>query len=283
LIEVHDRDLVESFFSTKAEVQPMSFRENLLKKIEINRLTDQIRKTVAPASSEVRLDKDLMRKLLTLSSFEPRQERDLNLYVKKTDRDNPLVLVLDNELPVYETSVEDVVIRKSPYTKEMLSLRNIVKILKDSDVKVSRKEDTLETVRADCLASLDLSYTPEDIESIAYDGAASLESKYPEGVMENLTLLAELAGFQTAPPLLKSKHHFVLGNLVPDDSGGVAFGPFFIYDRVHDRLGLVEAPVSTRDPEQVEFFKQLLDGQQNPPVREAKVFEYLKEFVLAGR
>ena len=258
----------------------MSFRENLLKKIELNRLVDQIRKTIAPAASEVRLDKDLMRELLAMSSFEPRKERDLDLYVKGGSESDDLVLVLDNELPIYKTSVEDVVIRKSPYTKEMLSIRNIIKILKDSDVKISRKEASLDNIQADCLASLDLSYTPADIESIAYDGAASLESKYPEGVMENLLLFADLAGFEPAPAPLRSKHHFIYGKLAPGDSGGVAFGPFFIYDRVHDSLGLVEEPVSTRDPEQVEYFKQLLDGHQNPPVMDARVFEFLKKIVL---
>ena len=261
----------------------MSFRENLLKKIEINRLARQIRKTIAPAASDVRLDKDQMRKLLSMSSFELRRERDLNLYVKETGESHPLVLVLDNELPIYKTSIEDVVLRKSPYTKEMLSIRNIIKILKDSDVKISRKEASLETVQADCLAGLDLSYKQDDIEAIAYDGAASLESKYPEGVIENLTLFADLAEFQPAPAPFKSKHHVISGKLSTADGGAAAFGPFFIYDRVHDRLGLVEDPVSAGDPEQVEYFKQLLDGRQKPPVRDAKVFEYLKKIVMSEK
>ena len=266
---------------TEAEVQPMSFRENLLKKIQINRLVDQIRKTIAPASSEIRLDKDLMRNLLSLSSFEPRQERDLNLYVKKTDDKDPLILVLDNELPIYKTSIEDVVLRKSPYTKEMLSIRNIIKILKDSDVKISRKEASLETVQSDCLAGLDLSYTAKDIESIAYDGAASLESKYPEGVIENLTLFADLAEFQPAPAPFKSRHHIVFGDKSSTESGAVAFGPFFIYDRIHDCLGLVEESLSTADPEQIEMYRRILEGQDKAPIEGKQVFEYLKKLVLS--
>ena len=262
-------------------MQTMSFRENLLKKIEINRLANLIRKTIAPASSETRLDKDLMRELLALSSFEPREERDLNLYVKKTDSDDPLILVLDNELPIYQTSIEDVVLRKSPYTKEMLSIRNIIKILKDTDVKISRKEVSLETIQADCLEGLDLSYTAKDIETIAYDGAASLESKYPEGVIENLTLFADLAEFQPAPAPFKSRHHIVFGKKSATESGAVAFGPFFIYDRIHDRLGLVEEPLTAADPEHVEMVGRILEGQDTPPIEGKQVFEYLKKLVLS--
>jgi hypothetical protein len=259
----------------------MSFRENLLKKLEINRLADLIRKTIAPAASEIRLDKEMMAQLLALSAFEHRRERDLDLYVKDTGEGDPWVLVLDNELPIYRTTVADVVLRKSPYTKEMLSIRNIIKILKDSDVKISRKADSLETVRADCLAGLDLSYTAEDIKSMAYDGAASLESKYPEGVIENLALFAELAGFQPAPAPFNSKHHVIFGKLVRKVSGGVEFGPVVIYDRVHDRLGLIEEPLSGDDPEQIERYQEILAARQKLAIRDAKVFEYFKNIVLS--
>ena len=258
----------------------MSFRENLLKKIEINRLAEDIRKTIAPAASQTRLDRDLMRELLALSSFEPRKERDLELYVRERGGEPPLVLVLDNELPVYRTSVEDVVMRKSPFIKEMASIRNIVKILKDSDVKISRKEATLDAVQADCLASLDLSYEAADIEAIAYDGAASLESNYPEGVIENLTLLADLAGFQPAPPPFRSAHHFVCGAVQHDEKGGILFGPLFVYDRVHGRLGLVEGPLSASDPRQLESYRRHLEGVEKPAVRGAEVFKYLQRMIL---
>lgn len=257
----------------------MSFRENLLKKLEINRLAGQIRKTIAPAASQVRLDKDLMRELLTLSSFKHRKERDLDLYVKEQGEDDPLVLVLDNELPIYKTGIEDVVMRKSPFVKEMLSIRGIIKILKDSDVKISRKEASLDTIQADCLASLDLSYSAADIEAIAYDGAASLESKYPEGVIENLMLLAELTGFEPAPGPFKSAHHIVFGRLPPAQGGGVEFGPLFFYDRIHGRLGLTEEPINAAEQAQVELYQRLLEGKETPPIKGADVFKYLENLV----
>jgi len=260
----------------------MSFRENLLKKIEINRLAAKVRKTIAPAASTVRIDTEPLRQLLSLSSFEHRRERDLDLYVKDQKGSEPLVLVLDNELPIYKTSVEDVVMRKSPYVKEMLSIRGIIKILKDSDVKISRKEASLDTLQADCLASLDLSYSAADIEAIAYDGAASLESKYPEGVIENLMLLAELTGFQPAPAPFKSAHHVVFGKPAQNESGKIVFGPAVIYDRVHGRLGLTQDAFSAADQQQVEIFQRLLEGKDTPSIQGAEVFKYIAKLVPAG-
>ena len=82
----------------------------------------------------------LRRSLLEMSPYRYQKERDLDLFIEKIDGQPDNILVLDNELPIYRTTVEDVVIRKSPYTKEMLRIGNIIKILRDSDVKISRRE-----------------------------------------------------------------------------------------------------------------------------------------------
>jgi hypothetical protein len=37
--------------------------------------------------------------------------------------------VLDNELPIYHTTVADVTLRKSPYWQQMFSIRNVRKIM----------------------------------------------------------------------------------------------------------------------------------------------------------
>ncbi len=67
-----------------------------------------------PDGSESKLDRAAMRELLSLSPFTPQRERDLDLYVSLADASAPRVLVLDNELPIYRTSVQDVAMRKSP-------------------------------------------------------------------------------------------------------------------------------------------------------------------------
>ena len=54
----------------------------------------------------------------------------LDLYIKDIDAEKTRILVLDNDLAIYNTSVYDVAMRKSPTVKEMMNPFNVVKILK---------------------------------------------------------------------------------------------------------------------------------------------------------
>jgi hypothetical protein len=69
-----------------------------------------------------------------------RQERDLVLFLETDGPGQTRILVLDNDLSIYNTSVDDVVLRKSPTVKEMVNIRNAIKILNDKDVVTSKKE-----------------------------------------------------------------------------------------------------------------------------------------------
>jgi len=60
----------------------MGFRENLLRKIQIDQLAGRVLATIGPLGSEVKLDKEAMRTLLTLSPYAPQRVRDLDLYVE---------------------------------------------------------------------------------------------------------------------------------------------------------------------------------------------------------
>ena len=148
----------------------MSFKENLLEKIRIKQLARDVQASIGPAESGLKIDKDAMRSLLEMSPFQFQQARDLDLYIEKRDGEQSRILVLDNELPIYITTVEDVLIRKSPYIREMTKIRNIIKILKDSDVKVSRKEESVQTVEKACIDLLNLAFNASDIEEIAAEG-----------------------------------------------------------------------------------------------------------------
>jgi hypothetical protein len=154
----------------------MAFRENLLKKIQIDQLASRVLATIGALGSEVKLDREAMRQLLALSPYAPQRVRDLDLYVEDTGTPVKQILVLDNELPIYRTTVADVAMRKSPTVGEMAKIWNIVKILKDSDVKISRKSDSLKAVQDESIARLDLSFGAEDINDIRRDGIASIES-----------------------------------------------------------------------------------------------------------
>ena len=154
----------------------MGFKENILQKIRFDQLHTTIVNSLGPPDSGRRLDKEAMTRLLKYTGYAPATVRDLELYIKPDSGDPPAILLLDNELKVYKTTPEDVALRKSPTVKEMVSIRNAIKILNDKDVVVSRKADTLEHVRARLIGDLDLSYTPADIEALAQDGRDSLEN-----------------------------------------------------------------------------------------------------------
>jgi hypothetical protein len=85
----------------------MSFRENLLKKIEIDRLARRVTASMGPPESGQRIDRDLARRLLGIAGYQVLHLRDLELYLIPPDP--PEVLVLDNDFPIYTTTPEDVV------------------------------------------------------------------------------------------------------------------------------------------------------------------------------
>ena len=258
----------------------MSFKENLLKKIQIKQLARKVLQTIGPAESGRKIDKDAMRRLLEMGPYQYRKERDLDLYIEQPDDGQSIILVLDNELPIYKTTVEDVLIRKSPYTKEMLSIRNIIKILKDSDVKLSRKEASLENVQKKCIDHLDLTYKAADIEAIAKEGSDSLENGYADGVIETLSLFSELLGYQAPPKAFRIPHHKIFGAVSEKTGGELLYGPIVALGQIDNSLRMIEDQVSNMDKPKLEVFQRVIEGKEKADIEGAEVFRYLKEEVL---
>jgi len=261
----------------------MAFKENLLQKIRIDQLTAQVLASISPEGAESKLDKAAMRQLLSLSPFAHRRERDLDLYVMDTGTSSAKILVLDNELPIYRTTVADVAMRKSPEVAEMVKPRNIIKILRDSDVKISRKAESLKTIQAECVARLDLSFTAEDINDLRRDGIASLETKYAEGVNESLALFAELLGYRTPPKPFKVPHCTVYASVYRKESGEERVGPAVIFSLMHNDLQLTEETFGSLEKEKVERFHAMAAGKEKAAVRGGAVFEHLQQAVLNSR
>jgi hypothetical protein len=258
----------------------MSFKENLLKKIQINQLTDKVLESIGPPESGRKIDKNAMRSLLKLSPYEYTKERDLDLYVKKLQEGKSNILVLDNELPIYQTSVEDVALRKSPYIKEMANIRNIIKILKDTDVKLSRKEQSVKTIQKECIDLLDLAYDKSDIEAIASEGESSLNNGYAAGVTESLTLFAELLGYHPPPKAFRVRHHEIFGALTEKPGGEIIYGPVVIFSLIDTSLKLMDEQVGSFDKAKMAFFQQVVQSNAKTAVEGHDVFEYLKNAVL---
>ncbi|MBW2408624.1 MAG: hypothetical protein JRF72_02425 [Deltaproteobacteria bacterium] len=258
----------------------MSFKETLLKKIQIDTLAEKVISSWGAPGSGKRIDKDAMRDLLEMSQYACQKKRDLDLYVTPGEGEKQKILVLDNELPIYMTTVEDVVIRKSPYVKEMLSIRNVIKILKDSDVKISIKNESVKTVQKECIDQLDLSYDAADIDEIAKDGVSSLENKYSEGVTESLTLLAELLGYQPPPKGFKIRHCEVFGAMAEGRAGEIKYGPSVIFSRIDNSLMLIEEQISSYDKEKINNFREVAAGNQKAEMEGPDVFRHLKDTIM---
>jgi hypothetical protein len=254
----------------------MGFRENLLKKIQIEELSDGILRTIGPADSEQRMDRDSMRRLLEMGAYQYLKERDLDLYrLNETE-----ILALDNELKIYRTTPEDIGLRKSPTIKEMVSFRNAIKILNDKKVVVCRKADTVMRIRSELVAALDLSFTEADIEKLAADGAEALKNSYADGVIEILTLFAELLQFQKAPKIFQVPHHHIWGALERTGDAGLSFGPLVMFDLIHNSLKMVEKPVSSLDKSALENFHQAAKSEDYADLAGTKVWPALQSAVL---
>jgi len=261
----------------------MSFKENLLKKIKIDDLSKKIIATLGPADSGRRVDKQLVLNLLEMGPYVHLTERDLDLYILQPETQPPLILVLDNELKFYRTTVEDVALRKSPTIKEMVSIRNAVKILRDTDVVVSRKEESLKTIQEACIAQLDLTFTEMDLEEIAVQGIAALENNYADGVIESLLLFGELLNFVTPPRAFKMSHHLVIGAITSNAKGGTWFGPLIIFSQIDNTLKLIATQLNVLEKNQSEYLKQVAAGQEASTLEGADVFTDLKGRILKQR
>lgn len=257
----------------------MSFKDHLRKKIEINDLAARIKASMGPPDSGRRVDKDLVRQLLAEGGYEKIVERDMELYRLPPSGDTPRLLVLDNDLSIYSTGVQDVVLRKSPVVKEMLNIRNVMKILNDADVVISKKDVSLNTLREELIAGLDLQFTAEDIDDLVYDGRSALENRYAEGVQETLRFLADLLGYDPAPRALQVPHHAIWG-ASGKSSGGRWFGPIVLYDAMHNTLKQIQQPIYWANPEDIARYEAVVSGATSADMDGENVFQALGKRIL---
>ena len=95
----------------------MSFKENLKAKIKLDRLFQKLVSTMREPPGRRWLDKVLTQELLDMTDFEHKKVKDLQLYIRPLEGEIMEVVVFDNELPIYHTTVDDV----SPAQKPLLA------------------------------------------------------------------------------------------------------------------------------------------------------------------
>lgn len=258
----------------------MSYKENLLKKIEIGRLIRTVGGMIGSVDSGKRIDTALLGQLMTHFPWTHRSERDLALYLETDGPVKTRILVLDNDLTIYHTTVEDVVLRKSPTVKEMVSIKNAIKILNDKDVVVSKKEASLKTIQDISIGELDLSFTAADIDGIAQEGMDALKNGFAEGVQESLMLFAELLGLTTAPRAFVLKHHVIYGKINEKPGGEITLGPLIMFSLANNTLTCLEAALSSRDKGRFDRLKAVSAGDAEAAASGAAVFDLMKSKVM---
>ncbi len=257
----------------------MSLKENLIKKREIEKLALRVLASLKPTDTGVKVNRQAMRQLLSWSQYQRRDERDLELWIKPDEKDSEkfYIIVLDGELKCYHTTIQDVAMRKSPTVKEMVSIRNAIKILNDKDVVVTRSSETLQALKNDLISKLDLRVTRKEVEQIAEDGRQALENRYPDGVIEALELLADLLAWKPAPDSITPDHCRIWGKTGRPDS----FGPFVLYAPAKGRLVLSEKSLIVKDPETARLLEGLGNGKENAATEGQKVWPKLCDLIMA--
>ncbi len=260
----------------------MSFKDALIKKIKIDKLAKKTLASIGPPDSERKVDKEALRTILTMASYTMKKERDLELFLSSLDSGKKRILVLDNELAIYNTTIKDVVLRKSPNVKEMLNIKNVFKILNDSDVLVSKREDSVKAVQEESIDKLDLSFNRSDIDGIAEDGVASLKKEDTHAVLETLSLFSEILGYTQLPQnVLGFAHGRILGALTREKSGNITYAPLVIYEVVNNTIKLIDTRFMIKDKQQAKLIRDIATGEKPATLEGNDVFFCLAKFCNA--
>jgi len=258
----------------------MSFKENLKAKINLDRLLRKLVSTIREPPGKRWLDKVLTQELLDMTDLEHKKFRDLHLYIRPLEGENMEVLVFDNELPIYHTSVADVALRKTPRWQEMFSIRNIKKIMNHHDVLVSKGKESLKRLHANAMAQLDLTYTRDDLTLLLEDARGGLERKSIGQIQESLDLFVDLLDFE--PVSLGGQEQDLQLFARPKLNGGTvpSFEHLILFDEENLSLGLKKGVFSPQSDSDLAWVMQYARGGERADLQGIGVFEFLAEMAL---
>ena len=258
----------------------MSFKENLRAKIKADRLLLQLSSTMKEPPGKWWVDQTLIRELLAMTDYAPEKFRDLHLYVRPLDGDIKEVLVFDNELALYHTTVADVALRKSPCWQEMFSIRNIKKIMNHKDVLVSRGKASLKRIHANAVALLDLTYTRDDLALLVEEARKGLEHRSMEQVQDSLDLFVELLDLEPLNLDVLKEDVQVYAGPGQEDGSGFAFEHLILFDKESLSLGLKKGPFSPEDDLDLAWVMQYAGGEKKADLKGMEVFNFLADLAL---
>jgi hypothetical protein len=258
----------------------MSFKENLKTKIKADRLLHQLSSTMKEPPGKWWVDKILIQELLAMTDYLPEKFRDLHLSVRPLEGEIMEVLVLDNELAIYHTSVADVGLRKSPFWQEMISIRNIRKIMNHHDVLVSKGKESLKRIHANALALLDLTYTRDDLMLLVEEARKGLEHKSVEKVQESLDLFVELVDFEPLVLDILKQDLQVYAGPGSEDGSGATFEHLILFDQETLSSGLKKGAFSPEDDMDLAWVMKYVRGEKTADLKGIDVFKFLTDLAL---
>jgi hypothetical protein len=262
------------------EIATMSFEENLKAKIKLDRVFRKLVSTIKEPPGKRWLDKVLTKELLDMTDLEYKKFRDLQLYIRPLEGEIMEVLVFDNELPIYHTTVADVALRKSPHWQEMFSIRNIRKIMNHHDVLVSKGKESLKRIYANALALLDLTYTREDLAMLVEDARRGLEHKSIEQIRESFDLFFALLDFQEVFLGGPEQNLQIFAGRKLKDAAVPVFEHLILFDEETLSLGLKKGAFSPQNDSDLEWVIKYARGEVPADLTGIDVFEFLLELAL---
>jgi len=258
----------------------MSFKENLKTKINLDRLLQKIVSTIREPPGRWWLDKVLTQELLDMTDLKHEKVSYLHLYIRPLEGEIMEVLVFDNELPIYHTTVADVALRKSPYWQQMFSIRNIRKIMNDKDVIISKGKESLKRLHANALALLDLTYTGDDLTLLLEDARSGLERNSIEQVRELLDLFINLLDFQPVSLEALEGDLQIFARPGHKDGPVPAFEHLIFFDEEPLSLGLKKGAFSPENDLDLAWVMQYVRGEKTADLKGIDVFKFLVELAL---
>jgi len=258
----------------------MPLKENLKVKIKLDRLLQRLISTCREPPGRRWLDKGLTKELLGMTDFEYKKVRDLHLYIRPLEGEIMEVAVLDNELSIYHTTVDDVTLRKSPYWQQMFSIRNVRKIMNDHDVIASKGKESLKRLYAVALALLDLTYTRDDLTLVLEDARRGLEQETIEQIQESLDLFVQLLGFQ--PLSLEVLEPGFQSFARPKLNGAIVpgFEHLVLFNEEDLSLAVKKGTFMPQSDSELGWVIRYARGEETADLQGIDVFEFLAELAM---
>jgi hypothetical protein len=258
----------------------MSFKENLKARIKADTLFSKLVSTMKEPPGKWWVDKVLIQELLDMTDFEHKKFRDLHLYLRPLEGEIMEVLVFDNELPIYHTTLADVALRKSPLWQEMFSFRNIKKIMNHHDVLVSEGKESIKRIHANALALLDLTYTKDDLAALMEDARQGLEYKSIARIQESFDLFFGLLDFQPVSLGLMERDLQVFARPKLKSGAAPTFDHLILFDEETLSLGLKKGAFSPQNDLDLAWVMRYVRGEETADLEGMAVFKFLTELAL---